>query len=304
MTELAILVLALAAAAAMLVAALRVTRRRDRDATVERRLATLRSPDAAAEGAKAWLGPDSGPRFLRLRFARAGVQIGGRAAGAATLAVLGAAGVLTWLNQPLLAVGLAALAVAGAVAALDIMARRNMAALARELPFLLDSVRQHLTVGASLQQAVVRAVDDAGPEIQRAFTPMTRRIENGASLVEALGWLADRIELPELDMLLVAIQTNTRFGGSMSPTLLNLSAILRDQARVTRELKAATSETRLSGWFLAGLPVAALVLITLTNREYASFLTGTPTGHRMLAVAAVWQALGTFFMCRIMRLSF
>ena len=75
---------------------------------------------------------------------------------------------------------------------------------------------------------------------------MIRRIDNGAPIPDAVTWLAARLEVPELHMLATAIETNFRYGGRMSVVLANLVQILRDRARVGRELKAATAEIRFS----------------------------------------------------------
>ena len=305
MTGLLIFLLGIIAFGTAMVFSLRmVANQRRRDAKLADRLATLRPTDAAAASSNALLGPDAGPRFLRVQMARADIQIEARTVYFAGLTVLALGAVLAWMGRPVTALVMVAVAASAAAILVRWLARRHTAGLIRELPFLLDGVRQHLTVGASLQQAMTRGVDTAGPDIKRAFLPMSRRIQNGATMVEGLAWLAERLELPEIDMLLMAIQTNTRFGGGMSPTLQHFSQILRERARVGRDLRAATAENRLSGWVLAGLPVLAIVAITVLNPTYASFLTDTETGHRMLAAAVGFQLVGCVCMSRIMELDF
>jgi tight adherence protein B len=275
-----------------------------RKAKVAARMVSLRPSTAEAGAADALLGPESGPQFLRVRFARADLHVQRRTVVVAIVAVTVPFLAVSWLGKPLYALAGVALLAAVTYPALEFVAARNVAALQRELPFLLDSIRQHLAVGASLQQAMTRAVEQGGPGVRRHFVLAVRRMQNGATLVESLNWLAARLELPEVDMLAVAVQTNTRFGGAMSPTLSNLSHILRDRARVGRELKGATAETRLSGWVLAGLPVMAIFAITFMNHAYAAFLTSTPTGRHMLVFAFGFQAAGCLVMSRIMRLDF
>ena len=301
---LAIAVGLLIAAAAAAVAAGRLSRRRKREAKLAERLETLRPEAAWEEVGGDLFGPQTGPRFIRVRLARAGLHLERRGAFAAALLAVLLALALAWLGHPILAAGLLASALAAAILLLQLAAARNTQALLRELPFLLDGVRQHLAVGASLQQALVRAVENAGPQVKRHFQPVVRRIQNGATTMEALVWLAERLDLPEIDMLAMAVQTNSRFGGAMSPTLANLTAILRDRERIARELRAATAETRLSGWVLAGLPMLALVFVIFANPSYAGFLTGTSTGRTMLGAALAFQAVGGVLMSRIMRLDF
>jgi tight adherence protein B len=285
-------------------AAKALARRRTAEAAIAARLETLRPADhdAAVEGVL--LGPTAGPQFLRVRFARTGLHVSRRMAllcgGLYGLGVLA----LVLSGRPLVGLVAAAAGAAGAAAALQFLAAVRAAALVRELPFLLDGVRQHLIVGSSLQLAVARSVEAAGPDVRLHFTPVVRRIDNGATVAESLAWLAERLQVAEIDMLSAAVQTNLRFGGPIAPALVNLVQILRDRARVTRELKAATAETRLSGLMLAGLPVVAIVGVAFMNPAYAAFLFQTPTGHSMLAFAFGFQAIGCLAMARIMRLDF
>lgn len=280
----------------------RVQRRRDQK--LAGRLEALRPDDGTVGSARTLFGPETGPRFLRVRLARAGLHIERRAAILGLLAILVGGGLIVWLNQPALALFLIGFAVGGAWLALEFIAARRTAALVRELPFLLDGVRQHLTVGASMHQGLTRAVEQAGAEIKSHFLPVLRRMQNGATVVESLSWLAVRLEVAEIDMLATAVQTNTRFGGAMSPTLANLSQILRDRQRVGRELKSATAETRFSGWIVASMPIIAMLVIGVLNPAYREFLTTTATGHHMLTFAACCQVGGTVIMARIMRLDF
>jgi tight adherence protein B len=300
-----VLAVGLALLAGMGVVAARQARGRSRrQAKVAQRLESLRPSAAHDEHADALFGPDAGPHFLRVRLARADLHLKRRSLLAVAAAILVASLLAAWLGRPIAALVVLAIAAAAAFPLLDFLAGRNVAMLLRELPFLLDGARQHLEVGASLQQAVIRAVEQGGPGVRRHFAAAVRRMQNGATLVESLNWLAMRLEVPEVDILAVAVQTNTRFGGAMSPTLANLSTILRDRARVARELKSATAETRLSGWVLAGLPLVAMLAITVMNPRYVAFLTSTPTGHVMLSLAFGLQAAGAIVMVRLMRLEF
>ena len=69
-------------------------------------------------------------------------------------------------------------------------------------------------------------------------------------------------------------------------------------------LKAATAETRMSGWLLAAMPAVAIVGVTFLNPAYAHFLFETETGHTMLIFAFGFQAMGCVAMARVMKLDF
>ena len=131
-----------------------------------------------------------------------------------------------------------------------------------------------------------------------------RRIRNGAPLADALDTVADRIDLAEFHMVIATIRTNTRFGGSVGPTLAGLVSLLRDRARVVRELGAASSETRMSARILCALPPVAMALIAAINYGYMKYLWETEAGRHLLMIGVSFQALGMITMRRIMKLDF
>ena len=82
------------------------------------------------------------------------------------------------------------------------------------------------------------------------------------------------------------------------------SHLRRDRDRVTRELRAATAETRVSALLIGALPVIAFVLMSALNPRYATFFMPDPTGHRLLAVAGGLQVLGVVAIRRLLRLDY
>jgi tight adherence protein B len=151
---------------------------------------------------------------------------------------------------------------------------------------------------------LLKAAENAAPGMQRYLRPLIRRINNGAPIPDSIQWLAQRLEVPELYMLATAVETNFRYGGRMSVVLANLIQILRDRARVGRELKAATAEIRFGAIVLGVMPLGAAALIGLIQPSYMLFFINTEQGHRLAAIAIGLQVVGTVVMRRIMRLEF
>lgn len=183
-------------------------------------------------------------------------------------------------------------------------AQRRIEALIDALPFYIDAVRQMQTVGNSLAQALERALHEAPDSVRLYLAPMARRLELGAPAGEAIQQLADRLRVPEMSMLAAAIRTSIRYGGSITAVLSNLAAILRERIRIKRELKAATSEARVSSRVLVAMPLVAMALLMSMNPAYIDFFLTDPRGRRLAIVAIALQAMGMLVMRRVMRLAF
>ncbi|WP_395677151.1 type II secretion system F family protein [Inquilinus sp.] len=283
----------------------RVQRRRQQE--MAGRLEELRGALPAADGDAAAVmptGAPTGPRLFQLWQARADVSLPLHLVGIGVVAVAALGAGLAWLVDPVVGLVVAVVLLLVAVFALWQLATRRLNAFIEVLPFFLDAVRQLLIAGNSMQQALFKAADNASPAMLRYLQPMIRRVNNGAAIPDSLRWLATRLDVPELYMLATAVETNFRYGGRMSVVLANLIQILRDRARVGRELKAATAEIRFGAIVLGCMPFAAAAIMAVLQPNYLMFFVETEPGIRLAVIAISLQVVGLLVMRRIMRLEF
>ena len=206
--------------------------------------------------------------------------------------------------NPVIALIIVGLLLLGPVAAVRQLALYRKNKFANALPYFLDSLRQLLIVGNSFQQGLIRSTESASPEIRRYLDAATRRIRNGAPVADAITAAAERVDSVELHMLASAVRINQRFGGAVGPVLSDLADLLRTRVRVNRELSAATAEVKMSTWILGSLPVVSIIVLALVRYDYIAFLWRDPTGHKMLAFAAVMEGIGVILMRRLNRVDF
>lgn len=271
------------------------------------RLHALNTGMAKTERAEAdWLAPwlAKAPRPLRTLLGRADVEPRGRLVVIFLLVLLTAAFLFGRIFGSLWGLAVLAGGLAAPLVALQGLAAWRLKAFIEALPYFLDAVRQLLSVGNSIQQALIKACEAASPALQRYLQPTMRRIANGAAIPDAVAVAAERIRTPELYMLATAVRTNIRFGGALSPILGDFAEMLRDRARVGREIAAATAETRLSATILSSLPFAAIGLLLAVNPGYIAVLWTTSIGHKMIIAAVALQITGMLAMRRLMRIDF
>lgn len=195
------------------------------------------------------------------------------------------------------------LCIAAAVAVVVVASRRRNAFIA-SLPYLLDNIRQSLSSGSSLHQAILRGVRTAPESVTRYLEPAARRIDHGDAVHDAVAWAADQVDIEELHMLSVALEINARHGGAVTPILTGLARLLRNRARTERELKASTSQIRTSANVLTLTPIAAAGLGATMNPQYVSFLTSTAQGNMLLAIAGCLMLIGVVLIRRLLRLDY
>jgi tight adherence protein B len=270
-------------------------------ANVDRRLAAM--IPAGVEAAERRQ-PVSLPDLIVPLLAQAQVEIT-----AHRLRLLGGSLIVLASLALLLAGPIATLAVLGiapmiALSWLRARARSRTDALIEALPHYIDAVRQLQAVGNSLAQALERALVDAPDIVKSYFAAAGRRLDMGAPVGETMQQLADRLRIPEVSMLAAAIKTNLRYGGSISAVLRNLSHILRERVRIKWELKAATSEAKVSSRVLIAMPLVSMALLVAMNPGYIMFFIDDERGHTMVVIALAFEFAGIMVLRRVLRLDF
>jgi tight adherence protein B len=75
--------------------------------------------------------------------------------------------------------------------------------------------------------------------------------------------------------------------------------MIRQRVRLHQQVKAKTAEGRFTGYIMVAFPVVMFFIASSLNPEYSQILLHTPTGLKMLAVAAGLQMAGLFAIRKI-----
>jgi tight adherence protein B len=300
MTELSTAILALLCFGSGAYALFLLWRNRS-DREVEERLGELvdRAPPRGKSVSPFGSWPDSTrylPEFARTRLYQAGIEFS-----ADRLTALAFFAFCLWVAIALLlsffVSTLLVLSMILVVAAVvDYRARQRMNALSDAMLGYFDRVRQLLVVGNSLSVALSRATQSSPPIIVEFFSPTMRRIANGAGVTESIGQLADELDLYELRLFGAAVETNLRFGGSLTAILANLIENIRRRAAVLREVRVSTSQIRASAWVLGLLPMVVASVVMVQSPDYVRWFIDNPSGRTLLIYCAVSQVLGAIVM--------
>jgi tight adherence protein B len=249
------------------------------------RRVTLRPPRWLADRvvARSWPGPS---------WSYAGALVGSAAAGA-------------WFGSDLAGpVGGVAGAVGGPAAVERVLARRMATARVRAEEHLREAIlglAAGVRAGLSVRRAVEEAARDAGPPLDGAFRRVVGRLAVGEPLEASLGELADRLDLPDIGLVVTVLAVHRRTGGDLPAMLEEVADVVGDRVRSRREIRALTAQGRASGAILAVLPVAFVALLSGTGGEALGAFYRSPAGAGLLAAGLVCEVLGFLWIRRIVR---
>lgn len=268
---------------------------------IEHSLAGPVHPTASA-GPRAAVGPAQkhGERRVDALFLRAGLATGWRMP--IVLVLPGCAlAIGAWLRiGSILAVPLM-LGVYAAAVWLWLRTRieKQQKQMLRQLPDFLDGMVRLASIGNSLPMAFQATAVTVQMPLRAVLDRTMQSVRTGQDLDHALQLAAQPYRLDALNLLHVILGTGMRMGGRADQILQRMSDFMRDLAHARQELRAITSETRLSAWVLGLLPLVVAVFMTLFNPAFFTPMFSQPLGHKILLIALGLEATGAFLLYRL-----
>ena len=188
------------------------------------------------------------------------------------------------------------------LAGLQAVVDRRSQLFGSQLPDVLKLTASSLRAGFSLMQgleSVARQVrEPSRGELQRVLA----EARLGRPVDDALEAAAARIRNRDFTESVVAVRIQQETGGNLATLFDTLAETMIGRVRMRREVRALTSEGRLSAYILGALPLGLGVFIFFVNRPYLLVLFHTLAGKVMLVGGLVLQIVGFFWMYRTVKI--
>jgi tight adherence protein B len=123
----------------------------------------------------------------------------------------------------------------------------------------------------------------------------------GDSVVDALGRMAQRLEIRDLDWVVQAIRIQQTVGGRLADLLHTLADFIRARDEVRREVKVLTAEGRMSAWVLTALCPFMLLAVQFLSPGYMKPMY-SGWGLIVLAGTGVMVAFGATIIFRMTKI--
>ena len=208
----------------------------------------------------------------------------------------------------LLLFGQLLLAAAGAVAVPLVAARivrrrvvKRTKAFCAQLPDALSLVASSLSAGHTFLRAVQMMCEESAPPLSEEFSRLVAETRLGDNVTEALGRMAERLQIRDLDMVVQAIRIQQTVGGRLADLFHTLSDVIRARDEVKREVLVLTAEGRMSAYVLAGLVPVLFLIMRMVNPDYLVPLY-SGTGLFVLIGCGLSVVAGLFVILRMVKI--
>lgn len=174
--------------------------------------------------------------------------------------------------------------------------------LEAQLIELLQMLASGLRAGFGLIQALEASADQLPAPLSVEIRRTLRDISMGSSVEAAFGALNERVGSPDFDIVITAILIQRSVGGNLAEILDNVAHTMRERERIRGEIRTLTSQQRLTGYVIGGIPFGLGAAFMVISPEFTSLLFTDPLGRMMLGAGLVMELIGFFVISKIVNI--
>jgi len=180
--------------------------------------------------------------------------------------------------------------------------RRSRLFLFREqLPEALDLIRSALQAGHGLLASMAVAAETLPDPVSTELRYVVEETRLGLPIRDALYHLSDRVGDPNVPILIVGILVAQEVGGNLTEVIENTAYTIRERAKLQREVRSLTAQSRYSAIVLTLLPLFLGIFLFLFNPTYFDIMREREAGHYLMMAAVGFVLCGHVFIQRILR---
>jgi len=185
---------------------------------------------------------------------------------------------------------------------LRIKRAKRMAAFEEQLPEALDFLARSMRAGHAFSISLEMLGQESPDPLGQEFRVLFNEQNLGAPIDVALANFAGRVPLLDIRLFVSSVLLQRQTGGNLSEILIRLAYVIRERFKIKRHVKAASAHGRMTAAILTILPFVTMLALLVVAPGYLQGMAADPDGKWMIAGAIVAQALGYYFMRRIVNI--
>jgi tight adherence protein B len=182
---------------------------------------------------------------------------------------------------------------------LDILWQRYVKNFAEQLPDMVGVIANAVKAGHSVQQALELVIEEFQDPMASEVGEVAQELRMGVAMDQAMRNWAARIQDDDLDIFASAVIIQRQTGGNLAEILENLAGTMRERKKIHGQIRALTTQGRMSGLVMSILPLGLYVALYLIVPERMGLMFTHPMGWALIALVAVLLTIGGLFIKRI-----
>lgn len=159
-----------------------------------------------------------------------------------------------------------------------------------------------LKVGLGLTQAMERVIEGYPGPLAREFRLILNKVRLGQAVEEALTEMGDRIQRPDIDMMVSAINILKETGGNLAETFFVMADTMRERQKMEKKIKALTAQGMTQAKILSAVPFFLIGIFLIVDKDYIAPVLTTPLGWVLLCIVCGLVGIGYVVMKKMVEI--
>ncbi len=168
------------------------------------------------------------------------------------------------------------------------------------IELMVRGLRSGLPATDAMRTIAEELPDPVGPE----FREVVEGQKIGIPMDKGLERMYERVPLPEVNFLSIAIAIQKETGGNLSEALENLAEVLRERKNMKLKIKAITQEAKVSAIIIGALPFVLIGGIAFLNPGHLDPFFNTQIGQITAIFSFTWMLIGVLLMRKLINFKF
>jgi len=180
--------------------------------------------------------------------------------------------------------------------------KRRLQRFNRQLVDALGQMANAFKAGLTLPQAAEDVAAESKAPLSQEFGLFIKELKLGVNMDDALENMARRVGSDDLDLVVTSTAVARALGGNMAEMFDTIAGTIRERFRLEGRIDSLTSQGRLQGWIVAALPFALWMALDYMRPDLMEPLFGSWHGYIVIGVILFLEAMGIFFIRRIVNI--
>ncbi len=164
----------------------------------------------------------------------------------------------------------------------------------QQLPDVLGLWVNGLRSGYSVMQALESISREAPVPTNQEIRRVVQEVQLGIPMEDALAHLLARMPSDDLDLIITAVNIQREVGGNLAEILEVIGHTIRERIKLKGEIRVLTSQGRITGYLISGLPIVlALFLMVINPRYMGNLFNDRLCGWPLLGIGLGMIGIGT-----------
>ena len=182
-----------------------------------------------------------------------------------------------------------------------VLRSRRIKRYEEQMPDALLMASNGLKAGFSLMQALEVVASEMTPPLSQEFRLVLKEHQLGSELDEALEHLAQRMPTLDTRIFVNSLAILRETGGNLTEIFDTMAETIKERKRVLQKIKTMTAEGETQAYILSALPLVLGLIMYKLNPENMELMFGTPLGWMIVLLVVLLEAVGIFWMLKMVK---